>query len=389
MRIIDRYIAQHLLRTFVLSVATLSFAILIHYISLFLDLLVSKGVGPTIVLRLFLYSLPLALFISIPLSALLATTAVCGRMSVDNETVALRAAGVPLLRLHIPPLAFGAAASLVTLYIALILLPSSARSFRDLVFLIARERVLVGLQEGTFYNDLEGLSLYVGHLGPDGALREVLLEDRREVANPRLVLAREGQAAFDKEALRMVLRLRDGTIHIVPRDTPGRYQVLSFRGYDMRIDLGGRLGDMAGRSKSRKELTLQELLEAARARRAQGQRDNAQWVEIHRRFATPLSCLFLALIGSVLGFRIRAARLATNLAIGLAIGLGYFALLAGGEDLGTRGNFDPALAMWLPDAILAAAAASLFLLGAREEHPGLRLGFPSQRPQPAAPPRGR
>jgi len=319
---------------------------------------------------------------------LLAAIAVYGRMSVDNETVALRAAGVRPVRLKVPALAFGAAACFLTLYISLSALPYSSRSFRDLVFVMTREKVLGGLQEGTFYNDLEGLALYVGRRGPNGALQEVLLEDRREAASPRLVLAREGHAAFDKESLRMVLQLRDGSIHIVPPDTPSRYQLLSFRTYDMWIDLGGRLGDLAGRSKGRRELTVTELLQEARGRRAQRQSDSWQWVEIHRRFATPVACLFLSLIGSVLGFRIRPARQATNLAIGLAIGLGYYALMAGGEDLGTRGGVPPALAMWFPDGLLGVAAASLILLGAREGRPRLRFSLPRQRPHAATPPPG-
>ena len=115
-------------------------------------------------------------------------------------------------------------------------------------------------------------------------------------------------------------------------------------------------------------MTVAELLRQGRERRAQGVSDGRQWVEIHRRYAIPVSCLFFALIGSTLGLRIRRAGRATSLVIGLAVGLGYYALLAGGEDLGTRGYLVPLWAMWLPDAILAAAGGWLLLLGAPEGH---------------------
>ncbi len=368
MSILDRYISRHVLATFALSVVTLSFVILIHRIMLLIDLIVTKGVGAGVVLRLFLYSLPLSLVISIPLSVMLAGIAVYGRMSVDNETVALKAAGVNPLRLQLPAIAFGIAACVCTLFISLEILPSSARVFSDLVFLMTREKILAGLQAGTFNNDFEGLSLYFRRMAPDGSLQDVFLEDRRAAAERRLVVAGQGQVAFETKELRMNLRLKDGTIHIFRPDLPNRYQLLSFGTYDMRIEVGGRLGDVAGRSRERKEMTLAELRRAARERRAQGLSGHRQWVEIHRRYALPASCLFFGLIGSTLGLRIRRAGRATSLVIGLAVGLGYFALLAGGEDLGTRGHLAPVWAMWLPDAILAVAGAWLLLLGAPEGH---------------------
>jgi lipopolysaccharide export system permease protein len=366
MRIIDRYIARHMLRIFGLSVATLSFVILIHRTMLLVDLLVTKGAGVGEVLRLFLHSVPLALVISIPFSALLAGIAVYGRMTVDNESVALKTAGVSPLRLQLPALAFGIPACLLTLYISLELLPYSARAFRDLVFQMTREKVLASLQEGTFNNEFTGLSLYFKRLAPDGGLTAIMLEDRRNPPERRLVLAQEGRVTFDTEELRMNLRLRDGTIHIARPDLPGRYQLLSFETYDLRFDVGGQLGAVAARGRDRKELTLAELVREARQHRARGAGDGRWWVELHRRLAIPVSCLLFPLIGSALGLRIRRAGRMTSIVLGLAIGLGYYGLLAGGEDLGTRGSLAPIWAMWIPNAVLAVIGAWLLLLGARE-----------------------
>jgi lipopolysaccharide export LptBFGC system permease protein LptF len=268
--------------------------------------------------------------------------------------------------LQLPALAFGIPACLLTLFISLELLPYAARAFRDLVFQMTREKALASLQEGTFNNEFEGLSLYFTRLAPDGALREIMLEDRRNPPERRLVLAREGRVTFDTEELRMNLRLREGTIHIARPDSPTLYRLLSFETYDLRFDVGGRLGALAGRGRDRKELTVAELVRDARRQRAQRASDAKWWVEIHRRLAIPVSCLLFPVIGSALGLRIRRAGRMTSIVLGLAIGLGYYALLAGGEDLGTRERLAPVWAMWLPDAVLAATGAWLLLLGARE-----------------------
>lgn len=384
MRIIDRYVARGLLAAFAIGVGTLSLVILIHRIMLLVDLIVSKGVGFRVVLLLFLHSLPLSLVITIPLSALLAGIAVYGRMAVDNEVVALKTAGIHPLRVQAPAVAFGLVATLLTLAISVAILPRSHRSFRELVFQMTRERVLAGLREGTFNNDFDGLTLYFGRMGPDGGLREVFVEDRRKASERRVILAGEGSIAFQPDELRMDLALQQGTIHIVQEDLPDRYRFLSFRAYEMRVGAGGRLAEAAGRPRDRKELSVRELLTEAAGLRQQGRGDGRPLLEVHRRFAVPLSCLFFAFIGSALGLRMGRARRWAGLLLGIAVGLGYYGLLAGGEDAAVHGFLGPVWAMWLPDALLALAAGALTLRGPRDVRVLRQMAPAPATPQPAS-----
>lgn len=384
MRILDRYVLRDQLVTFAVGVGTLSLVILIHRIMLLVDLIVSKGVGLLVVLLLFLHSVPLSLVITVPLSALLAGITVYGRMAVENEVVALKTAGVNPLRLQAPALALGLAAALLTLFVSLVALPHSHRAFREQVFQMTRERVLASLQEGTFNIDFAGLTLYFGRMGADGSLRDVFVEDRREASERRLILAGEGRIAFDPDDLRMELALQRGTIHIAPQDFPDRYRLLSFRNYEMRIHSGGRLAQAAGRARDRKELTVAELRGEAAGLRQQGRGDARPLVEMHRRFAVPVSSLFFAFIGSALGLRMGRAGRWAGLLAGVVIGLGYYGLLAGGEDMGSQGYLSPAWAMWLPNAVLAATAGALALLGPREARARRRLAPAPAKPQPAS-----
>lgn len=383
-RILDRYIARELLVTCAISVATLSAAILLHRIMLLVDLIVSRGVRLGVVAGLFAFSLPLSLVITVPLSALLASLTVYARMAADNEVVALKAAGMHPLRLQAPVLVFGLLASLLTGYLSLQALPSSYRAFRELVFRMTRDRVLAGLQERTFSDDLEGLTLYVQRLGADGSLRHVFLEDRRQAGERRLIVAGEGRIAFDPDELRAHLALRDGTVHIIQAAQPDRYRLLTFETFDLRARPGGALGEAADRPRDRKEVSLGDLAAEAEALRRQGRSDARPRVEAHRRFAVPVSAFLFAVVGSGLGLRMaRGGRWAGVLA-GAAVGLGYYGLLAGAEDAANHGLLPPAWAMWLPNLLLAIMGAGLSILAPRAPRPRRAPLMPRARPQPAA-----
>ena len=381
--ILDRHILRELAKTFALSVATLTFVIMTHSIMLLVDLIVSKGVGVLAVLRLFLYSLPLSLEITVPVSALVASMAVYGRMSADHETVALKAAGVNPFRLQAPAIAFGIAASALSLYVSLDAMPHGTRAFRDLAFQVAQKQAMSGLREGIFNADFDGLTLFFQRLRADGSLENVFIEDRRQAGEPRVVVARKGRLATDPENVRLHLVLQAGTIHSALPNQPGQYRVLSFHEFEMRLDFGRSLAQGASRGRWGMELTVPELRNEAARQRGLGLSDPGILVEIQRRFATPLCGLFFVVLGSALGLRIRKASRNTSLLLAVAIGMGFYLLLMSGRALGDKGYLSPVWAMWLPNLVLAATAGWFALLGVREGQPWMPFGLGAGKALPA------
>jgi lipopolysaccharide export system permease protein len=364
-------------------VATLTFVIMMHQVMLLVDLIVSKGVGVFTVLRLFLYSLPISLEITVPISALVASLAVYGRMAADHETVALKSAGVNPFRLQAPAVAFGLAATALSLYVSLDAMPHGTRAFRDLAFDVGRKRAMSGMQEGTFNADFDGLTLYFQRLEADGSLKNVFIEDRRNAAAPRVVVARKGHLAVDPENVRLRLTLQGGMIHSLVPNEPGLYRVVSFNEFDMRLDLGRSLAHASSRGRWGMELTVPELRQQAAMQRGKGLRDAGILVEIQRRFATPSCGLFFVVLGSALGLRTRKASRNTSLLLAVVIGLGYYLILTAGRTLGEREYLPPAWAMWLPNVLLAATAGWFALLVAREGQPWMLFGLGAGRVLPA------
>lgn len=377
MKILDRYIFREMLTAFTIGVVTFTFVLLMNKILRLVELIVNKGVPTGVVLQLFLYILPYSLVVTIPMATLLACLAAYGRMAADNEITALKVTGLSLYRMIVPALAFGIVAYAVTTVITVNLLPFSNRAFKGLVYQLTRQRATAGIQEGVFNSDFEGLTVYVHKIDPGtGALQGVFIVDGREPKEHRVIIAKEGRLFSDPEQFRIFLKLQDGSTHISPADSPGRYRVLSFSAYDLRLDMGRVLADPMDRQLGEQELTIRELRERAAKLLVEGRNFRPPLVEMHKKIAIPVACLLFGLVGPPLGIRIRRGGRAASLVISIGFALGYYVLIVAGEGLGTRGKLPPAWAMWLPNALLAAAGGYLLVAGARE---GLFNGRPFAR----------
>lgn len=85
-----------------------------------------EGLSGEQIPRLFIYTLPTMLSLTLPVATLLAATLVYGRFSQDNELLACRASGVPTVALLGPALGLGVIVTLVSLLLSNVVAPSAA-----------------------------------------------------------------------------------------------------------------------------------------------------------------------------------------------------------------------------------------------------------------------
>ncbi|HYL82423.1 MAG TPA: LPS export ABC transporter permease LptF [Candidatus Acidoferrum sp.] len=378
MKLIDRAILKELAQAFSLGLMVFTFVLLTNKILRLVELIVNKGVGVFTVFQLFIYILPYSLVVPIPMSVLLATLATYSRLGADGEILAMRGAGLSLVRLARPAVWFGLATMLLTFTITIWILPFSNHAFKNLVFQMTRRQATVGIQEGIFNADLEGLILYVEHVDPvTSKLEGVFLVDSRNPAERRVIVAQSGYFTSDPKNLRMGLSLSQGSIQLSTAELTGRYRLLTFGDYNLTFDLGRGLADPIQRSPGEQELTLAALRERARSLRALGQNYHPPMVEFHKKLAIPFSCLLFILVGVPLGSRIRRGGRGLSLAISVGCAMGYYMLIVAGEGLGDRGLAPEALTMWLPN-LLIAVGGSLLLLWAEIQPATLRQSLTSR-----------
>ena len=93
MRILDRMVIHEFIPNFFLSMGILIFVLIVNRIFELMNLFIGKGVDIIHIAELFINTLPFIIFLTIPMSALVASIMTFGRMSSDFEITALNACG--------------------------------------------------------------------------------------------------------------------------------------------------------------------------------------------------------------------------------------------------------------------------------------------------------
>src|SRR6476659_3035793 len=103
MKLIDRFISRELFVNVAFAIAVLSLVLVVGNIfRKLLPLLVNHDVPIETLFTFIAYVLPFSLIFTIPWGLLTAILLVYGRLSADNELIALRANGVSVTRVCIP-----------------------------------------------------------------------------------------------------------------------------------------------------------------------------------------------------------------------------------------------------------------------------------------------
>ena len=370
MRIVDRYILREMLASLALALLLFTLVLFAGRLLRLIELIVTRGVPAGTVLTLFLYLLPSFLVITVPMAVLLGTLSTYGRLAADNEVLALRVSGWSLYRLIAPAFVLGTAAALVGAALSLVALPWGNQGFRDLLFRLSRTKATLALTEGLFSAELNGLILYVQEVDDEtGELRGIFVADAQDPRNPREVLAARGRLQGEGTAGEVTLALEEGTLHSRPAADPARYRLVTFRRYEMRLDLAAP-GAGAGRERSPREMTLAELTRAIREAEAGGRGAEAFAFQLHQKLANPAAALVFVLVGAPLGIQVRRSGRGASLALSVLIALAYYLLMVAGEGLATQGRLPAAVAAWLPNLAIGGLGLALLLLGGQERRLG-------------------
>jgi LPS export ABC transporter permease LptG/LPS export ABC transporter permease LptF len=376
MKILSRYVFREILVSSFLATALATFVIFLQGISPLVELLVRSGNG-FIFLELCLLALPPVLLLSIPFGVLVGILVGLGRMSSDNELVAMRSSGISSRVVAPPVLFFATLAMLVSGACAVWLNPLAIRSQFNLRNKIAATQVSADVQPQVFQEQFtnDNTVLYVDDVksGVGNPLwRGVFIADltppaerktglKNQPVGPKITLAREAIAVADPAHNRVQLTMLDQSVHEAPYHTRAPHATTALQQNPQQ-----RL-----RAKPYPEMLTKELISFTKAHPRGSQENIDARVEFHRRFALPFACIMLALVGIPLGASSRRGGRSGGYvwAILLAFFCYYVAYASLTNTASRSHRISPEVASWLPNIVFGLAG---LLMIARMENPGDR-----------------
>ncbi len=375
MRILGRYVFREILTSSLLATALATFIIFLRGVSPLVEVLVRSG-NAWVFIQLCVLALPPVLLLSIPFGGLVGILVGLGRLSGDNEIIAMRSAGVPSRVVVFPVVVFAILATLVSGACSTWLSPLAIRAEYKLLNKAAAVNVTAEVQPQVFQEQFtnDNTVLYVDDV-PSGTgptvWRGVFIADltppaerkngmKNQPVGPKVTLAREAIAVPDPAHNRIQLTMLDQSVHESPYHTraPHAATVLVQNPQEQL------------HAKKFPEMLTREV-QAAIRKGVPGSSDKMEArIELQRRLALPFACLFLALVGIPLGASSRKGGRSSGYvwAILLSFFCYYLAYISL-TNVARANRLSAELASWLPNILFGIAGIILIV---RMETPGDR-----------------
>jgi lipopolysaccharide export system permease protein len=180
----------------------------------YVDDLMGKGLEWSILFELMLYASANLVPLALPLAILLASIMSMGKLAENYELVAMKAAGLSLLRIMFPLTAFAVFLSLLAFLFSNFVAPPATLKFRTLLYSVTKQKPALELKENVFYNGIEGYSIRIaGKDANTGLLENVIIYDHTEQnggGNRWVIKAKSGKMLSTNGGAGLSLELYDG-----------------------------------------------------------------------------------------------------------------------------------------------------------------------------------
>ena len=162
MKLIDRYVGWQVLLTSTIAVAVLSVVLVLGNIfKQLLELLVRSDTPADQILTFLAYILPFSLTFTIPWGFLTAVLLVFGKMSAENELIALRATGVSIPRVALPVLGLAVLSVGVCLWINVDVAPRAQAKMKEALYTMATSNPMAMFGSDKVIEAFPGKKIYV------------------------------------------------------------------------------------------------------------------------------------------------------------------------------------------------------------------------------------
>ena len=368
MKLIDRAISRELLVNVLFAIAVLSLVLVVGQIlRKLLPLLVNHDVPVEYLLSFIAYVLPFSLIFTIPWGLLTAILLVFGRLSADNELIALRSNGVSITRICVPLAVVALACAAICLWLNVQVAPAAQEKLRSTIFDLATRNPMALFGSDQVIDQFPGRKIYVGKK-EGNKLDNIIVFEMDDHALPiRVTYARTGMLQADLENKRILMHLYEARYQ--QRDEKDPLDLRKIRdGISMTEGtLPISLEELYQKEKkkpSRSALSIAQLLDQLKS---ENQRERSESrTEINKRFSFPFSCLAFAVIGVPLGVTAHRRETSIGFAMGLIVAIAYFLFVILGDTLRSTPSVHPELMVWFPNVLFGVLGVILFRRLARQ-----------------------
>lgn len=209
MKSIHRLVLKSYLGPMILTFFIVMFVLMMNFVWRYIDELVGKGLDAWIIIELMSYAMVNMIPLGLPLSMLLAAIMTMGNLGENYELLAMKSAGMSLMRIIKPLIFVVVGVSICSFFIVNDLVPYANKQMYSIIYDIRRQKQVIEFKDGLFFNGIENMSIRVGEQDPKTKLlRNVLIYDNRKSNGDMMTTVADSgyiRLSDDKEMLLVTL----------------------------------------------------------------------------------------------------------------------------------------------------------------------------------------
>ena len=240
---LDKLVVKAFLGPFAATFFITLLVLVMQFFWLYIDDFVGKGLGAGVILEFIVYQSAVLVPLALPLAVLLSSLMTFGNLGESFELVAIKSAGISLLRFMRPlfliSILIGGIAFLFSNYV----IPVSTLKSRTLLADIVYAKPSFDLKEGVFYDRISGYAIKIGKKeSNDSVIRDVIIYEQGNTLQDNFIVARSGIMRVTNNKRMLEFNLQDGWRY-QERGTPydpanNEYVRVGFKTYNKQFDLG-------------------------------------------------------------------------------------------------------------------------------------------------------
>src|SRR5262252_4241286 len=289
MKLIDRFVSRELLVNVAFAIAVLSLVLVVGNIfRKLLPLLVNHDVPMEYLITFIAYVLPFSLIFTIPWGLLTAILLVFGRLSADNELIALRANGVSVPRVAVSLGFISATCCAICLWLTVYVSPATQQKLRSTIFDLATRDPMALFGSDQVIDQFPGRKIYVGKKEGNKLENITVFEMDQNSLPVKVTYARTGMLEADLANKQILMHLYQARYQERDAKDPANLRKIRDGINMMEGTLPISLQELYEKEKkrpSRSALSIEQLLEQLKSENKRER--SASRTEINKRFSFP------------------------------------------------------------------------------------------------------
>ena len=361
--------------SFFMAVSVLSVVLVLGNIfKQLLDLLVKNDTPVEVILRFLAYILPFSLSFTIPWGFLTAVLLVFGKLSAENELIALRACGVSVPRACLTVLMLALACVATCFYINIDVAPRAQQKMKEALYNIATSNPMAMFGSDRIIDSFPSKKIYVER-NKGAELFNLLVYEKNEADQwTKVIFAQRGLLETDRANKQNLLQIYD--IRYEQRDENDLDNLLKLKegitmekstlpisleelhekkGNGIGAMTSGALLERLKNADQEEHMTDKERIEQMSAART----------EVNKRWSFSLAAFAFALIGVPLGITAHRKETSVGMLLSLAVAIVYYFFIIIANAVREKPSWHPEILTWVPNVLCLFFGSWLFIRLAR------------------------